>query len=104
MISTQAPSSYYYLELRFNRTVQFQQKQINFEKGVGVSNLSKHHVANFGIEFTHQKKHHHHHHHYDKVRLLGASLSTTALLLYIGIVTYLPALALEQVDDLFVYY
>ena len=55
LISTQAPSSYYYLELRFNRTVQFQQKQINFEKGVGVSNLSKHHVANFGIEFTHQK-------------------------------------------------
>ena len=34
----------------------------------------------------------------DKVRLLGASLSTTALLLYIGIVTYLPALALEQVN------
>jgi len=50
----QAPSSYYYLELRFNRTV----------------------------------------------RLLGASLSTTALLLYIGIVTYLPALALEQVTGI----
>ena len=33
-----------------------------------------------------------------KVRLLAASFSTTALLLYIAIVTYLPALALEQVD------
>ena len=32
-----------------------------------------------------------------KVRLLAATLSTTALLLYIAIVTYLPALALEQV-------
>ena len=28
---------------------------------------------------------------------MGAILSTAALLLYIGIVTYLPALALEQV-------
>ena len=33
-----------------------------------------------------------------KVRLLAATLSTTALLLYIAIVTYLPALALEQVE------
>ena len=32
-----------------------------------------------------------------QVRLLAASLSTTALVLYIAIVTYLPALALEQV-------
>ena len=38
--------------------------------------------------------------HHHQVRLLGASLSTTALLLYIGIVTYLPALALEQVEML----
>ena len=56
----------------------------------------------WGSLIHHIKKHHHHHH--EKVRLLGASLSTTALLLYIGIVTYLPALALEQVIDLFVNY
>ena len=56
----------------------------------------------WGSLIHHIKKHHHHHH--EKVRLLGASLSTTALLLYIGIVTYLPALALEQVIDLFVIY
>ena len=37
----------------------------------------------------------------EKVRLLAATLSTTALLLYIAIVTYLPALALEQVELFF---